>query len=295
MAWLVRRKCIDMRQEFKIDLEEESDWLDSITVSNQKNYQIWHHRKFVSELTKDYIRELNIIREVFIEEPKNYHAWCHRIWLVRRFDLYLQDFEFTKKMLDRDLRNNSAWNYKFFLVSSCHEISLKVKTKSSCGETIENIEKAIESYIEKISLENEVEFSIEYMLKDTDNESVYSYIRGLYDNENINNDKKLMSESKFLIQNINEVIKINPNCYQAKSFKLDLMIEEKNILSKNLEDLNKTNDTNQINKVENYKTKIVALESEIIIKFEELKEIDYIREKYWLWRKDNFQTTLIKL
>lgn len=296
MAWLVRRKCIDRREEIKIDLDEECDWLDSITVQNQKNYQIWHHRKFISELTKDYIRELNIIREVFLEEPKNYHAWCHRIWLVRRFDLYLQEFDFVKKMLDRDLRNNSAWNYRFFLVSSCHDITLKSIQKSFNNENLDNIEKDIQNYNGKILLDSEVEFAVNYLLKDPENESVYSYIRGLYDNEKINfNKKKLLCENKFLIEKICEITSKNKNCYQSRSLKLDIIIEERNLLSKQLDDLTVNNDLNNSNKIESLKTKIVSLESEILIEFEGLKEIDYIREKYWLWRKDNFESTLIKL
>ena len=66
-------------------------------------------------------------------------------------------------------------------------------------------------------------------------------------------------------------------------------------MSKQLDDLTVKNDLNNSNKIESLKTKIVSLESEILIEFEGLKEIDYIREKYWLWRKDNFESTLIKL
>jgi protein farnesyltransferase/geranylgeranyltransferase type-1 subunit alpha len=98
MAWYHRRLCLDNLKD--IDLQVELDWLDKIGVENQKNYQIWHHRKVVMEKANDPSHEKPLLKLVFEEEPKNFHAWCHRIWVVRRFNLFDGEYEFVENMLE---------------------------------------------------------------------------------------------------------------------------------------------------------------------------------------------------
>lgn len=97
MAWYHRRLCIDSIPEISLDAELE--WLDSIAIENQKNYQIWHHRKVIIEKKEDPSHEIKILNEIFSEEPKNFHAWCHRIWVVRRFNLYEGEMDYVENML----------------------------------------------------------------------------------------------------------------------------------------------------------------------------------------------------
>lgn len=96
MAWYHRRQCIDFME---LNLDDELDFLDSIMEDNQKNYQIWHHRKAIVEKSNNPSREKPILDLIFENEPKNFHAWCHRIWIVRRFNLIEDEFEFTEKMI----------------------------------------------------------------------------------------------------------------------------------------------------------------------------------------------------
>ncbi len=97
MAWYHRRLCLDNIKE--LDLKGEMVWLNNITVDNQKNYQIWHHRKVILEKLNDDCFEKEILSQVFDDEPKNFHAWCHRVWVVRRFNSYVGELEFIEKML----------------------------------------------------------------------------------------------------------------------------------------------------------------------------------------------------
>ena len=83
-----------------LDLLKELEWVNSITLENQKNYQIWHHRKVLIEKLNDPSHEKKLLDEIFEEEPKNFHAWCHRIWVVRRFNLFEGEFEFIENKLD---------------------------------------------------------------------------------------------------------------------------------------------------------------------------------------------------
>ncbi len=98
MAWYHRRLCLDNLKE--LNLHDELKWLDSITVENQKNYQIWHHRKVLIEKLNDPSHEKIILDEVFDDEPKNFHAWCHRIWVIRRFNLFDGELDYIEGKLN---------------------------------------------------------------------------------------------------------------------------------------------------------------------------------------------------
>lgn len=75
-------------------------------MNNQKNYQVWHHRKAMviavvgyDEVTKTmastdfeaqkivFDEELKLTREVLGCDSKNYHAWQHRQWILSVFKL----------------------------------------------------------------------------------------------------------------------------------------------------------------------------------------------------------------
>jgi protein farnesyltransferase/geranylgeranyltransferase type-1 subunit alpha len=194
MAWYHRRLCID---RLSMNLEDELDWLDSIALENQKNYQIWQHRKMIIEKKQDYSKEMKMLSEIFEDEPKNFHAWCHRIWVVRRFNLFNGEFEFVEYMLDQDIRNNSVWNYRYFLFNNTAE-----KNPESIGK--------------------EVEYALNKIKKVPSNESAYNYIRGL-----ILDNSKLVKYSSFpnIKQTLTE-LPVQENNYHAFSLLLDIYEEE---------------------------------------------------------------------
>ena len=226
-AWILRRECLDKVKE--IELKEELNWLDSILEPNQKNYQIWHHRKLLIEKLNDVSHEKNMLDKIFSSEPKNFHAWTHRIWMIRRFDNTENEFEFIEKMLKDDVKNNSVWNYRFFLVLYTNGNKL-----------------------EKNIIETEIKYALEKIKECPINECPYSYIRGLITKFNYKyNDFIFIKESIEKLLNEND----EDNAY-GLNLLLDIYEEEKN--------------ENKFNEI-----------------IDKLKKVDYIRKKYYGWRKEN--------
>ena len=226
-AWVLRRQCLDKIKE--INPLDELNWLDETIVMNQKNYQIWHHRKLLIEKMNDVSHEKNILAKVFESEPKNFHAWIHRIWMIRRFNNTENEFDFIDKMLKEDVKNNSVWNYRFFLVQYIN------------GDKID-----------KNIIENEIKYALEKIKECPVNESPYSYIRGYIIKFNYK-----YADFNFVKEELENIIKNNK---EDNSYGLNLLLdfyEEE----KNGEKFNET--------------------------IEKLIKVDYIRKKYYGWRKDN--------
>jgi len=77
--------------------------LESIE-QNQKNYQVWHHRKILTQWAAGYNeeterielscpdarlllvkQELDLTCQLLDKDAKNYHAWQHRQWILNAF------------------------------------------------------------------------------------------------------------------------------------------------------------------------------------------------------------------
>jgi len=57
-------------------------------LSLEKNYQIWHHRRCISEVLadpEDLAKEKEYLKLIFTSDAKNYHAWSYRVWMIERF------------------------------------------------------------------------------------------------------------------------------------------------------------------------------------------------------------------
>lgn len=260
MGWLIRRICID-----ELNMKEDYIWLNNQTKLNQKCYQIWNHRKILVEKFGDWKTELEVMNEIFIEESKNYHAWCHRIWVTRRFNLYSQEFNFVNRMIEFDARNNSAWNYKIFLIKYVMKF-MKNKENFENNDCISKDEnKIIFDEILKISknfnIDIEIKYAFSHLNGDYNNESIYSYVKGLLDDTEIN---YLNYDNNLIIEKLKEIRNLSKMNYHSTSLLLELLIENE--------------DKKHDNKVYDF----------IIELLDELAEVDYIRKKYWKWRKNNF-------
>ena len=249
MAWYIRRKCID---DLDLDILKELQWVDSITEQHQKNYQIWHHRKFLTEKILNYSNEIAITNKVFETEPKNYHAWCHRIWVTRRFELYNDEIEFSKKMIIKDPRNNSAWNYRYFCMSYLDGL----KDNNQINDKNIDI---------NIKCADELDFCFSMLKGDENNESIYSYLRGIFELLGVK-----INKCKELQQKLESTEKQN---YHALSLLLDIHIE---------------NITEQLNQNQSKESNTIAIQK-INGLFDDLEEQDYIRIKYWKWRRKNLK------
>ena len=128
------------------------------------------------------------------------------------------------------MRNNSVWNYRFFLI--------KVTNENKLSENL---------------VKSEINYTLEKIREVPNNESPYSYIRGL-----LKEGCDKFSKFPEIKDNMEKIIEINPKCSYAYSLLLDIYEESKD------------NENS---------TTIDSIISNLI-------ECDYIRKKYWLWRKE---------
>jgi protein farnesyltransferase/geranylgeranyltransferase type-1 subunit alpha len=86
--------------ELRKDLHRELDYMDTFADDNPKNYQIWHHRRALSEAMGDGRRELAFTAKVFDADAKNYHAWTHRYELHPQNGIYSQTYTYYTNYAD---------------------------------------------------------------------------------------------------------------------------------------------------------------------------------------------------
>ncbi len=112
--------------------------------------------------------------------------------------------------------------------------------------------------IKKEIFKKELEYTLDKIQECPNNESSYNYIRGLFQikSESENNCIFKFSEFPFLKATLESVSEKNPNVHHCLALVLDIELE-----TKNKDKCSKIIDT--------------------------LVELDYIRKKYWLWRKQN--------
>uniref|UniRef100_A0A7S1T5G2 Protein farnesyltransferase/geranylgeranyltransferase type-1 subunit alpha n=1 Tax=Compsopogon caeruleus TaxID=31354 RepID=A0A7S1T5G2_9RHOD len=154
-AWEVRREVLLALTDSNGVLgHSELEFVATCANRDSKNYQLWHHRRFVVQhLLNDPSKELawvdGILQDV---DAKNYHAWSHRQWVVLEWDLYDGELEWTTGMLERDLRNNSAWNHRYLVASR----------------------ESLEHYI--TFAESEIKFALDMIDRVPSNESAWNYL-----------------------------------------------------------------------------------------------------------------------
>jgi len=153
-AWYFRRLVLDA---LKSDLKKELVFVSKIGFSNPKNYQIWHHRKVCVEKLGDYSNELEYIATHIKKDSKNYHAWSYRQWVIETFNLWDGELAYLDALFKEDMRNNSVWNQRFFIVSK----NKKKPITKDCRDT-------------------EINFAIDFIKKAPNNESSWTYLRGLF-------------------------------------------------------------------------------------------------------------------
>lgn len=139
-------------------LDKELDWLDEVTLSNPKNYQIWSYRQALLKLHPEpsFKREMPIIQLMIDEDTKNYHVWSYRKWCVLFFRDFNNELQFTDLMIRRDIYNNSAWTHRMFVWQH---------TKPSSTQIIGEIDNYLRTKIELAP----------------QNISCWTYLRGLYE------------------------------------------------------------------------------------------------------------------
>jgi protein farnesyltransferase/geranylgeranyltransferase type-1 subunit alpha len=99
-------------EALRSNLEEELDFIESVAENNFKNYQIWHHRRWVAQKlgVGAVSGELEFTEIVLLDDAKNYHAWSHRQWVLQELGGWEGELDFCSRLLEKDVYNNSAWN-----------------------------------------------------------------------------------------------------------------------------------------------------------------------------------------
>jgi len=96
------------------EFDKEFEFSRSMIEENQKNYQVWHHRKILVswasgydentgtkrlecvESCKKLVRqEVELTKKVLRKDAKNYHAWQHRQWVLYTFKYALDNLFFV--------------------------------------------------------------------------------------------------------------------------------------------------------------------------------------------------------
>ncbi|EKE39130.1 hypothetical protein ENUP19_0042G0017 [Entamoeba nuttalli] len=156
-AWYYRRRILK-KIEGTFDVNKEYEFIEDLGDSVCKNYQVWGHRQYLVGLTGNYLKELDFTDKMLEDDNKNYHCWSHRVWVCNKFNCWVGELAYTQKMIEKDIRNNSAWSHRFYTLKSLNLLNDLNQLK---GEF------------------NVIEKSLH---QSSNNESVWTYLTGLYEN-----------------------------------------------------------------------------------------------------------------
>lgn len=182
-------------------LNQELEWIDEVTLNNPKNYQIWSYKEAVlkNHPSPSCKRELPILQLMLDDDTKNYHVWSFRKWCILFFGDFTHELAYTEMLLERDVYNNSAWTHRMFV--------LKYTSPSN-----DHLLEEIEFVKAKIKLVPQ-------------NVSVWTYLRGLYENFfNANYDDRIVQFTKNFTHGVeDEQAEMNVNVEVESSFALEFL------------------------------------------------------------------------
>jgi len=164
-AWYFRRLVLEA---LKKDWKNEIAFLSRIGAKNPKNYQIWHHRRYVVEKLNNFSQELKFTADQIDQDSKNYHAWAHRQWVVQTTQKWDDELSYVDYLLHQDFRNNSAWNQRYFSITHNKTIPITPEIRN-----------------------REIEYSFDWIKKAPNNQSPWTYLKGLFINEKISDHPEL--------------------------------------------------------------------------------------------------------
>ncbi|KAJ4456817.1 putative Protein farnesyltransferase/geranylgeranyltransferase type-1 subunit alpha [Paratrimastix pyriformis] len=156
--WAYRRVVLD---GLRAEMQKELEFTENIITDTPKNYQVWYHRQWVVERLHDGSAELAFTQRMIEADSKNYHAWAHRQWAVATFGLWDHELVALEALIEADPRNNSAWNQRWFVVRSTCRLD------------------------EPALLAREVQYAQRYIQQAPNNESPWSYLRGLFSSKGV--------------------------------------------------------------------------------------------------------------
>lgn len=177
-VWLYRFSIVEA---LNISIPDEIEWLNEVSLTHIKNYQIWNHRQQLvdhyypaivtspSEVTALANSERDFIEKMLKLDTKNYHVWSYRQYLVRKLGMWGDAERLSIENLIRDdVRNNSAWSHRFFVVFSDPAYS------TPDSNATEHDPKVPEDIINR-----EIEYAEEKILLAPQNQSPWNYLKGV--------------------------------------------------------------------------------------------------------------------
>lgn len=144
---------------------EDGEWLNELTLDIPKNYQIWNYRQHLEmpDCAEFYKGEVVAVQFVLDDDAKNFHAWSHLKWAISaslesQFPLKFEPLrDFVDKLINQDVYNNSAWSFRYFLYQTWP------------------------GQLSGPAWEAEIDYTKQQIALAPLNESVWSYVRGIYD------------------------------------------------------------------------------------------------------------------
>jgi len=251
-VWHFRRLVLEALNH---DLFEELEFIERIAEDNSKNYQLWHHRRWVAEkLGPDVAgRELEFTRRVLSLDAKHYHAWSHRQWTLRALGGWEDELDYCHELLEADVFNNSAWNQRYYVI-----------TQSPLLGGLEAMR------------ESEVSYTIKAILTNPANESSWRYLKALYkdDKESWISDPSVSSVCLNVLS--------RTDCFHG--FALSTLLD---LLCDGLRPTNEHKDSVRALANEEPETNLANLVCTI------LGRVDPVRANYWAWRKSKITVAAI--
>uniref|UniRef100_A0A0A9CSQ3 Protein farnesyltransferase/geranylgeranyltransferase type-1 subunit alpha n=1 Tax=Arundo donax TaxID=35708 RepID=A0A0A9CSQ3_ARUDO len=173
------------------------NFVDKIAQYNPKNYQIWHHKRWLAEKLGPDIanKEHEFTMKVLAIDAKNYHAWSHRQWVLQALGGWEGELQYCNQLLEEDVFNNSAWNQRYFVITRSPLLGGLTAMRDS-----------------------EVDYTVVAILANPQNESPWRYLKGLCKGEN-----NLLVADERISGVCLKVLKNDWSCVFALSLLLDLL------------------------------------------------------------------------
>ena len=207
--------------------------------------------------------ELNWLDYNIVSIQKNYQIWHHRKLLIEKLNDVSHEKNILERVFSSEPKNFHAWTHRIWMIRRFNntenefEFIEKMLKDDIKNNSVWNYRFFLVQYIngnklDKNIVENEIKYALEKIKECPVNECPYSYIRGFITKFNYK-----YSDFIFVKEYLENLIDeyIEDNIY-GLNLLLDYYEEEKNE--------NKFNET-----------------------IEQLKKVDYIRKKYYGWRKEN--------
>ncbi|KAK2956234.1 putative Protein farnesyltransferase/geranylgeranyltransferase type-1 subunit alpha [Blattamonas nauphoetae] len=192
--WSYRRFVLE---QLNSDCRSEFEFLKKMTLRSSKNYQLWFHRQWTVEKTKDTSHEFPIIDGVLQKDAKHFHAWAHRIWMLEQYGGWEQELDYSKRLITEDPFNNSAWNHRFQALS-------RVSPTDPSLQPVSSSPRRTGLLLDVNVVKSEIEFASTFLKAPEGywNEAIWNYLRGFYSKTGASYTHEEIPETSILAESI---------------------------------------------------------------------------------------------